>query len=352
MVKSCVQNTTIYCTPKGRKDPSRFPYSHTRQLRFKLPFRYTFVKLVEDLRADYERLSASEKAKLDITRLVEAEERIKYFPIVDDVKDLLNDIPNVADLTETQAESLLAQVRAAYAAYDALDAEQKDCFYLTDVTKYNAAVEWLEKLGYKTDGLILATRTDDSASENETPLPFWDVGNHWGVDGIRFVYERGLMRGVSDYKFDPEGYLSRAMLVTILYRMEGEPAAATATYGDVPANTWYTNAVAWASANGIVNGVGDNKYAPNANITRDEMATMMLRYAKYKGYDTTATMDLGSYADQGQVREWAYRAMQWAGGTGLITGRTAATLAPQGTATRAETATILMRFLQRFASNA
>lgn len=311
-----------------------------------------FVKLVEDLRADYERLSASEKAKLDITRLVEAEERIKYFPIVDDVKDLLNDIPNVADLTETQAESLLAQVRAAYAAYDALDAEQKDCFYLTDVTKYNAAVEWLEKLGYKTDGLILATRTDDSASENETPLPFWDVGNHWGVDGIRFVYERGLMRGVSDYKFDPEGYLSRAMLVTILYRMEGEPAAATATYGDVPANTWYTNAVAWASANGIVNGVGDNKYAPNANITRDEMATMMLRYAKYKGYDTTATMDLGSYADQGQVREWAYRAMQWAGGTGLITGRTAATLAPQGTATRAETATILMRFLQRFASNA
>lgn len=183
-------------------------------------------------------------------------------------------------------------------------------------------------------------------------LPFADTANHWALDSIGYVYQWGLMTGTSAYTFQPEADTSRAMFVTVLHRMEGAPASASANvYNDVAAGTWYTDAVTWATSAGIVNGTGAGKFSPNASITREEMATMMMRYAKYKGYDTAAAADLADYADSYQINEWAYRAMEWANGTGMITGRTAFTLVPQGTATRAETATILVRFIQKFAPN-
>lgn len=183
-------------------------------------------------------------------------------------------------------------------------------------------------------------------------LPFADTANHWALDSIGYVYQWGLMNGTSAYTFQPEANMSRAMFVTVLHRMEGTPASASANvYNDVAAGTWYTDAVTWATSAGIVNGTGAGKFSPNASITREEMATMMMRYAKYKGYDTAAAADLANYADSYQINEWAYRAMEWANGTGMITGRTAFTLVPQGTATRAETATILVRFIQKFAPN-
>ncbi len=183
-------------------------------------------------------------------------------------------------------------------------------------------------------------------------LPFMDAANHWALDSIGYVYQHGLMAGTSAVSFQPEVEMSRAMFVTVLHRLEGTPIpSGVMVYSDVELNSWYTDAVAWATAVGIVNGTGVGKFSPNASITREEMATMMMRYAKYKGYDTAAAADLADYADSYQINEWAYRAMEWANGTGMITGRTAFTLVPQGTATRAETATILVRLIQKFAPN-
>lgn len=303
-----------------------------------------YLDMMEQLRKDYDRLTNREKETINATKLIAVEERIKLFREVDDVKELLDAISEVRN--EANAWTVQSQVKAAYDAYQRLSNEQKQYITKDDVAKHNAAVEWLESLGYQTDGPLLIT-----VSTNGTPmvLPFADVGNHWALEGIQFVYRYGLMTGTSAASFAPDSEMSRAMFVTVLYRMEGEPAVTGGSaFRDVAAGTWYANAVAWASANGIVNGVSATSFAPNANVTREQMAALMFRYAKYKGYNIAATAELGGYADSGQVSEWAYRAMQWANGMNLIQGRTATTLFPAGTATRAENATILMRFLRQF----
>ncbi len=174
------------------------------------------------------------------------------------------------------------------------------------------------------------------------------VSGQWYHDGIHFCVKNGLMNGVGDGLFDPNGNLSRAMLVTVLYRLEGSPVAGSATFSDVADGLWYSDAVAWAAENEIVNGIGHGKFAPEQDITREQMAAILYRYATYKGYDTSAGEDTNilSYTDALEISEYAVPAMQWTAGEGLITGRTASTLAPQGTATRAEVATILMRFCE------
>ena len=183
-----------------------------------------------------------------------------------------------------------------------------------------------------------------------TSSPYTDVTGHWAEKAITFVYEKGLMTGTKEDTFSPETQLSRAMLVTILYRMAGEPAVtADNTFSDVTDGTWYTNAVIWASQNGIVNGVGQDRFAPNQDITREQMAAMLLRYSDYKDYDTAQRNDLSGYADANSISTWALAALQWANGEGLITGRKADLLVPQGDTTRAETATILMRYLETIA---
>ncbi|MBR5791567.1 MAG: S-layer homology domain-containing protein, partial [Ruminiclostridium sp.] len=183
-----------------------------------------------------------------------------------------------------------------------------------------------------------------------TSSPYTDVTGHWAEKAITFVYEKGLMTGTKEDTFSPETELSRAMLVTILYRMEGEPAViAQNTFSDVTDGTWYTNAVIWASQNGIVNGVGKDRFAPDRDITREQMAAMLLRYSDYKEYDTTQRNDLAGYTDAESISGWALEALQWANGEGLITGRKADLLVPQGDTTRAETATILMRYLETIA---
>ena len=184
-------------------------------------------------------------------------------------------------------------------------------------------------------------------------LPFTDVTvENWFYGAVQYVYGRGLMNGTSDTIFSPDGTMNRAMLVTILYRLEGEPAVTAANaFSDVPADTWYTDAVIWADAHGIVEGVGSQQFAPADNITREQMAVMLYRYAQYKGYDLKAGADLSQYTDAADISNWALEAIAWANAEGLITGRTAATIVPGGTATRAEAATILMRFLENAAAN-
>ncbi len=185
--------------------------------------------------------------------------------------------------------------------------------------------------------------------KTETDLPFTDVTDHWALDAIRYAYENKLFNGVSDTEFAPNMTMTRGMLVTVLYRLESElETAASADFTDVDAEQWYAKAVAWAAENEIVKGYGST-FGPNDLVTREQMATILLRYATWKQYDTTADKSLSDYADYAEISGWATAALEWANAEGLILGRTETTIVPQGDATRAEVATILMRFIEKFA---
>ena len=181
----------------------------------------------------------------------------------------------------------------------------------------------------------------------ETPLPFTDVTEgDWFYDAVRYAYETGLMDGVGDSLFAPNSETTRAQLVTILYRLEGEPeVSGTSGFTDVEADIWYTDAVAWAAQNGIVNGVSDTEFAPGDDITREQLVTVLYRYAESKGYDVSASADLSGYPDAGQVQDYAQPAMAWAVAEGIVEG-VDGNLNPAGNATRAQIATILMRFCE------
>lgn len=183
-------------------------------------------------------------------------------------------------------------------------------------------------------------------------LPFTDVAaDAWYHDAVAYVYDNGMMNGVTENTFAPNATTTRGMIVTMLHRLEGKPGVNyLLPFGDVPEGLWYTEAVRWAASEGIVNGVSDTSYAPDNAITREQMAAILYRYAQYKGYDTSVGgMSLAEYTDADQISSYATTAMQWANENGLITGRTDTTLIPQGTATRAEVATILMRFCEDIA---
>ena len=179
------------------------------------------------------------------------------------------------------------------------------------------------------------------------PLPFTDVNEtDWFHDAVQYVYDNGLMDGVGGNRFAPNSETTRAQLVTILYRLEGEPeVSGTSGFSDVAAGIWYTDAVAWAAANGIVNGTTDTTFAPGDDITRQQLVTVLYRYAESKGYDVSVSADLSGYPDAGQVQDYAQPAMAWAVAEGIVEGMDG-NLNPTGDATRAQIATILMRFCE------
>ena len=176
--------------------------------------------------------------------------------------------------------------------------------------------------------------------------------------GIAYCLDHGLMNGVSDTEFDPDGTLTRAMLVTVLWRLAGEPAATQdCAFPDLgsandPAASWYLDAVAWAAEAGIVNGRPDGTFDPKGAITRQELATMLYRFAGVMKLDTSAKGDLSVFPDDDQVLAYAVDAMTWANGAGLINGNvidSVTCLDPWGNATRAQVAAILMRFCENVA---
>lgn len=182
------------------------------------------------------------------------------------------------------------------------------------------------------------------------PLPFGDVDDgDWFADAVRFVYENGMMNGVSETDFAPHAATSRSMIVTILYRLEGEPVVDDAMdFTDVAGDAYYAEAVRWAASEGIVGGYGGGLFGSDDAVTREQLAVILYRYAVYKGYDVSIGEDTNilSYADFADLSEYAIPAMQWACGAGVITGVTDATLVPHGTATRAQAAAMLMRFCE------
>ena len=184
-------------------------------------------------------------------------------------------------------------------------------------------------------------------------LPFTDVDTtDWCYDAVQYVYEKGMMNGTSTTTFSPDGTTTRGMIVTILHRMEGTPAATGTAFTDVPTGQWYSDAVSWASANGIVGGYGNGLFGPSDPITREQMAAILNRYSTYKGYDTGTVGSITGFSDASQVSTYAAEPMGWAIGNGLIAGVGNNTLAPKGNATRAQVATILKRFCENIADKA
>ena len=175
-------------------------------------------------------------------------------------------------------------------------------------------------------------------------LPFNDVAyTSWYYDAVKFVYDKGIMDGVSYYRFAPDATITRGMVVTMLWRMAGEPYEAAAGFTDVAAGRYYTTAVAWAAKNGIVEGMTSTTFAPDQAITREQLASILYRYAKWLGFSGYGS-DISGYTDAGKVSSYAYDAMSWAVRSGVVTGTSAKVLDPQGTASRAAAAQMFMNF--------
>ena len=192
------------------------------------------------------------------------------------------------------------------------------------------------------NGQVTVTVTFEQA-----PLPFPDVTEgDWFYDAVRYAYETGLMDGVEDNLFAPNSETTRAQLVTILYRLAGEPEpGGDSGFSDVAAGTWYTDAVAWAAENGIVNGVSETEFAPGEDITREQLAAILYRYAACQGYDVSQRADLSGFGDASSISGYAQEALSWAHAQGLVLGFEDGSLRPQGNANRAQIAAVLMRFL-------
>ena len=209
---------------------------------------------------------------------------------------------------------------------------------------------------HQQDDYLFATNTIYSKMLSDeqmqlSTLPFTDVSaGDWYYGAVAYAYENGLMGGTSGSTFSPGTATDRAMMVTLLWRLDGEPVVNyLMDFGDVAEGLWYSEAVRWAASEDVVNGVGDgSNYAPTATITREQMAVMLYRYAQYKGYDVSGAADLSGYADVDSVSDWADQAVAWAVDAGLIGGVGGSRLKPGGSASRAEIATLLMRFCQTY----
>ncbi len=225
-------------------------------------------------------------------------------------------------------------IRMARAAYEALTEDQKALVkHYDDLVKAEAEFAAIPPITPVGPSKPSKPSTPDTSKDN---LPFTDVASgSWYYDGVKYVCDNGLMNGTSANEFNPNANTTRSMIVTILARMEGVNTSGGAT--------WYTAGRAWAMENGISDGTN-----MEGKITREQLAAMLYRYAKMKGYDVSASASLSGYTDASSVSGWATDAMRWAVSAGLINGRTATTLAPQGNATRAEVASILMRFMQKY----
>ena len=201
---------------------------------------------------------------------------------------------------------------------------------------------------YTVDKLSVSTRIEVTFTNGK--LPFTDVReSDWFYDDVVFAYENGLFAGTSDTTFSPNSSMTRAMLVTVLYRLEGQPTVnGRSGFSDVTFNSYYEDAVTWAANNGIVNGTSTSTFSPNANVTREQMAAILYRYAQYKKYNTSASSSLNSFSDHASVSGYAVTPLQWAVAEKLVNG-SAGKLMPTGNATRAQVAAILHRFVANVA---
>ena len=252
---------------------------------------------------------------------------------------------------ETGGGSDIPSVREAYNAY--IDLSQ-----YVPTWRGHTFIDWYSErsLTNKVSGVYLTKdmtvyalwRVDENPGTGANP--FTDVfEKDWFYGDVMFVYENGLMLGTSKTLFSPHGTATRGMMATILWRMEGSPAPkGKNSFTDVEAGKWYADAITWTAENGIFAGYGKDKFGPDDPITREQLAAIFYRYAGYKGYDLTVKGNLDKFKDADKVTDYAKMAMQWAVSSGLVKGKSGNLLDPQGTATRAEIATMLHRFIEKY----
>lgn len=224
---------------------------------------------------------------------------------------------------------------------------------VTVVDKYNDSIKVYES---STANRYYFTMPDSNVTVNVefTPRvmsnPFTDVkSTDWFYDAVNYVYSEGIMDGTSVYMFSPNNATSRGMLVTILWRLAGQPVVTGTSFSDVSSSSYYYYAVLWASKYGIVDGLGNNMFGPDQAITREQFAVILYRYAQHCGYSTSANSTLVGYADSNKISSYALTAMRWACGAGLFEGDERANLNPQGQTTRAAAAKLLMTFQENVA---
>lgn len=185
--------------------------------------------------------------------------------------------------------------------------------------------------------------------KEEYVFPFTDISrDDWFFNAVEYVYTEGMMNGTSHLTFSPRESTTRGMIVTILWRMEGSPQAKVSNFPDVTTGQYYNDAVSWAHANNIVKGYGNGLFGPNDRITREQMAAILYRYSQYKGLDVSSRADLSCYSDANQIASYAETALSWANAEKFMIGTSAAKISPKGYASRAEAASILMRFCEHF----
>lgn len=237
---------------------------------------------------------------------------------------------------------------------DAKKVEDKDNKYTFRMANCDVTVT----VTFKEEGKTNTEDKEETGETEETTKPetitFSDVKEtDWFYKGVSYVVENGMMNGVGDNQFAPNAPLTREMLAVVLYNMEKQPESTGVNpFADVKADMWYTDAIVWANANGIVAGYDNSTFGLGDSITREQLAAILYRYAQLKGYDVTEKADLTGYADSASISGYAVEAMQWANANGIVNGMTETTLAPQGTATRAQVATMLMNFCENVVTEA
>lgn len=211
---------------------------------------------------------------------------------------------------------------------------------LTGLTAKDKVEVTFEKLAASDDG--------DNGGSTTPTLNFTDVQpDDWFAEPVAFAVEHGLFAGTSATTFSPNVNMTRAMLVAVLYRHSGDSVQTEQVFDDVASDAWYAEPITWAKANGVVAGMTETTFAPDQSITREQMATILMRYTKFMGIDTPAGGDaIKGYSDYSSVSEYAQESMAWAVDQGLISGTSSTTLSPTSGATRAQVATILMRYVQ------
>ncbi len=240
-----------------------------------------------------------------------------------------------------------------YALKDGQDPKNVTVWYLNDAGELEQILcTYDKKTGHATFTTThLSKYLVRYAGEEVWKNPFTDVKDvDWFYGAVEYASKNGLFNGTTTTAFEPNTLMSRAMFATVLYRLEGLPAVTgTNRFKDVKNGEWYTDAVIWADVNGIIGGYDNGLFGTTDSMTRQQMATILYRYAKYKGYNVTKTVDLKAYTDTDSISGYAQTAILWANAEGLLTGRTATTLAPTGSSSRAEVATVLMRFMEKVA---
>ncbi|MBQ9968180.1 MAG: S-layer homology domain-containing protein [Oscillospiraceae bacterium] len=296
-------------------------------------------KRLENIRDAYDGLTAEEQA--EVTRYEALRDLEKTFgELLDEaVEDAEEDLDDLAkelkkDCTKAQKQDIEDILEEALEDLD--DADDTD--EVDDIA--DEAEDDMKKA---------AGQEADEKEPSEVP-DFTDVrASDWFCDDVCFVVEEGLFNGTSDTEFSPNTSMSRAMLVTVLYRMaEASAPAGGSTFSDVEEGQWYTDAVRWAADNGIVSGYGGDTFGVHDLVTREQLAAILYRYAQKQLFDVSVSNDLTLFADYSTISSYAVSALGWANGAGLINGRTETALAPLGTATRAEVAAIIHRFAEAF----